>query len=256
MTSPLARALADKLADLQQRDLPPIRVAVLDSGVDATHPDLTPFVDKAFGANMVEGKCTISEEEIPKNHDAFGHGTAVSSIIVKIAKNARITDYRVLGKDNTGAGEALLSSLKHAIEADFPIINMSLAAKADFGPRLQPLCDAAYRKGQIIVAAKRNMPLVDLGYPAELTPSVISVERDKFPTQLFVRYQAGNVIEFVGHGEDVVVAAPGGGGYTTKTGTSFATPAVSGIIALFLGAFPELRPFEIKSLLRAIEATS
>ncbi len=252
MPSPALLALKEKLEDLQKRDLPPVRVAVLDSGVDATHPDLTAFVDKAFGADMVEGKCVISEETVPKNCDAFGHGTAVSSIIVKVAKNARITDYRVLGKDNTGAGEALLTSLKHAIEADFPIINMSLAAKADFGPRLQPLCDAAYRKGQIIVAAKRNMPLVDLGYPAELTPSVISVERDKYPTQLFVKYQPNSVIEFVGHGEDVTVAAPGGG-YTTKTGTSFATPAVSGIVALLLGAFPDLRPFEVKTLLRAVE---
>ena len=252
MSSPVLRALAERLEELQGRELPPIRVAVLDSGVDATHPDLTKFVDKAFGAEMTDGKCVLSEQEVPKNHDAFGHGTAVSSIIVKIAKNARITDYRVLGKDNTGAGEALITSLKHAIDADFPIINMSLAAKADFGPRLQPLCDAAYRKGQIIVAAKRNMPLVDLGYPAELTPSVISVERDKFPTQLHVRYQAANVIEFVGHGEEVVVAAPGGG-YTTKTGTSFATAAVSGMVALLLGAYPELRPFEVKTILRALE---
>ena len=252
MASPIREALAERLDALQARALAPVKVAILDSGIDATHPDLAGFVERAFAAEMVEGKCTITPQEVPHNHDAFGHGTAVASIIAKLAKNAKLTDYRVLGKDNTGAGEALITSLKHAIDEGYPIINMSLAAKADFGPRLQPLCDAAYRKGQIIVAAKRNMPLVDLGYPAELTPSVISVERDKFPSQLFVRYQPANPIEFVGHGEDVVVAAPGGG-YTTKTGTSFATPAVSGIIAVLLGAFPGLRPFEVKTLLRAFE---
>lgn len=250
--STFTQALSEKLSELATRELRPVTVAVLDSGIDATHPDLTRFIDKAYGANMAEGKCTIQEETVPGNHDAFGHGTAVASIIAKVAPNARITDYRVLGGDNTGAGEALITSLKHAIEADYKVINMSLAAKADFGPRLQPLCDIAYRKGQIIVAAKRNMPLVDQGYPAELTPSVISVERNKFPSQLVVRYQAGNVIEFIGHGDEVVVAAPGGG-YTTKTGTSFATPAISGIICLLLGAYPELRPFEIKTLLRDLE---
>ena len=247
--SDLLQALRDKLPDLAARELRPVSVAVLDSGIDATHPDLTRFVDKAFGAEVVDGKCTINEEPVPANHDAFGHGTAVASIIVKLAPNARLADYRVLGRDNTGAGEALLTALKHAVEADYKVINMSLAAKADFGPRLQPLCDAAYRKGQIIVAAKRNMPLVDQGYPAELTASVISVDRKNFPTQMVVGYQPASVIEFAGHGDDVTVAAPGGG-YTTKTGTSFATPAIAGIVCLLLGAYPDLRPFEIKAFLR------
>ena len=67
----LAQALLEKLPELARRELRPVTVAVLDSGVDATHPDLTRFIDKAFGANMAEGKCTITEESVPGNHDAL-----------------------------------------------------------------------------------------------------------------------------------------------------------------------------------------
>jgi len=250
MRGALDTALSEKLDALAQRSLPPVRVAVLDSGIDATHPDLAARVHGAFAAQVVEGRASVEEQPRHTNHDVFGHGTAVASIIARVAPNAQITDYRVLGTNNSGAGEALVASLRHAIEAGHQVINMSLAARSEFSARLSPLCDRAYRAGQVVVAAMRNMPLTDLGSPAELT-SVISVDRTRFDTSLAVRYVPGNSIEFAGHGDDVVVAAPGGG-YTTKTGTSFATPAVSGIVALLLGAYPELRPFEIKSLLRAL----
>lgn len=246
----LASALGADLAELQTRDsLTEVSVAVLDSGIDATHPALANRVGAAWRPVPRDGRVDIEPQE-QGNHDAFGHGTAVGSIIAKIAKNARLVDYAVLGSDNAGVGDALCTALAHAIDAGHRVINMSLAAKADFGPRLLPLCDKAYRRGQIIVAAKRNMPLCDLGFPAEIA-TVVSVDRDKFPSQLKIRYQANHVIEFVGHGDEVLCAAPGGL-YTTKTGTSFATPALSGCVALILGAFPNLRPFEVKSVLYAL----
>jgi subtilisin family serine protease len=239
--------LSDRVETLRARKLPPIEVAVLDSGVDATHPDLE---SRVVGAFTTKDDSVIPHDRA--NHDAYGHGTAVSSIISGVAPNAKIVDYRVLGPDNTGAGDALLACLRHAIDAGYRVINMSLAAKASFGPQLLPLCDRAYRNGQIIVAAKRNMPLADLGYPAEIS-TVVSVDRSKLEAAWAVRYVPASTIEFVGHGEDVQVAAAGGG-YTTKTGTSFATPAISGVIALMLGAYPELRPFEVKTVLRAWSA--
>jgi subtilisin len=246
----LATALAKSVAHLRSEATRTVRVAVVDSGVDGTHPDLQPFMERAYGVNMVEGVAQVSDEVSPGSHDGYGHGTAVASVITRIAPNAKITDYRVLGKDNTGAGAALVRGFEHAVEQGFDVINMSLAAKADFAPRLSKLCDVAYRKGIVVVAAKRNMPLVDMGYPAELT-SVISVDRSKFEDSVRVLYRPDSIIEFVGHGEEVTVAAPGGR-YTTKTGTSFATPAISGVVALLLGAHPGLRPFEVKSYLRAL----
>lgn len=249
MRAPIERVLADRPELLRARELPPVEVAVLDSGVDATHPDLKARMVRAFAAVTKDDHPTEIIPHELANHDTYGHGTAVSSIISNVAPNARIVDYRVLGPDNTGAGDALLACLRHAIDAGYRVINMSLAAKASFGPQLLPLCDKAYRNGQVIVAAKRNMPLADLGYPAEIS-TVVSVDRTKFEAAWGVRYVPSSIIEFIGHGEDVQVAAPGGG-YTMKTGTSFATPAISGVVALLLGAYPELRPFEVKTVLRA-----
>jgi len=247
--SSLLRALQEPIESIRDHAIDPIRVAVLDSGIDATHPDLAGRIESAYSVLTMDGALAIEKQDILANHDTYGHGTAVASIIAGVAPNARLIDYRVLGPDNTGAGDALMAALVHAVQSDCRVINMSLAARAEFAPRLLPLCDQAYRRGQVIVAAKRNMPLGDMGFPAEFT-SVISVDRSNLATRFCVKYLPDSLIEFVGHGDEVIVAAPGGG-HTTKTGTSFATPALSGIVAMILGAYPDLRPFEIKSLLRA-----
>ena len=63
-----------------------------------------------------------------------------------------------------------------------------------------------------------------------------------------MNFLTGSGIEFRARGEDVRVAAMGGG-YTTMTGTSFATPTVSGICALLRGAYPDLQTFEVKAIL-------
>jgi subtilisin len=76
------------------------------------------------------------------------------------------------------------------------------------------------------------------------------VDIGKFRSQFHVLFRYGHAIEFAAHGEQVVVAAAGGG-KTTMTGASFATPAVSGLCALLVGAYPDPRPFGVKSLLRA-----
>lgn len=245
----LRRALTNRPEDHRLLALEPVDVAVLDSGIDATHADLADRIAPALRVDMIEGAATLVEVAGPTNQDVFGHGTAVASLIAKTAPNARIIDIRVLGSDNKGAGDALLAGLTAAVERKIKIINMSLAATAKFAPQLAALCDTAYRQGQIVVAAKRNMPLADNGYPAELSAS-ISVDRMKLESLSRIVYRANAPIEYCAHGEDVVVAAPGGG-YTTKTGTSFATPVVSGMCALLLGAYPDLRPFEVKAILKA-----
>jgi subtilisin family serine protease len=170
------RALLDLTpAELAARtDLARLEVAVLDSGIDATHPALQDRVSGAVRVDLVEGKPVVVESSAPANADLFGHGTAVAAMVLN-APNVRVVDVRVLGPGNTGGGATLLEGLAWAIERGVPIINMSLAAKAEFGPRLAELCERANRRNQVIVAAKRNVPLTDLGFPAELS-QVISVD--------------------------------------------------------------------------------
>lgn len=244
----LREALERKLDSLVSGPLEPVEVAIVDSGVDASHPDLSSRIAAAFRVEPVQGRLRAVEVPPGANNDTFGHGTAVASIVARLAPHARLVDIRVLGAAQSGAGAALIEGLRVAVARRCPVVNMSLAATAPYAQSLVTLCDAAYRQGQVVVASKRNMPLADNGYPAEFS-ACIAVDSARLASELHLLYREGEAIEFVADGEEVVVAAPGGG-YTTKTGTSFAAPAVSAMCALLLGTWPGLRPFEVKALLR------
>ncbi len=250
--SALQEALGLGFEELRKRAVRRVEVAILDSGVDATHPDLQGAVCAAWRAVVEGGQARLEEVPPGSNNDAFGHGTAVASIIRQVAPNAEIVDIRVLEGTPTGAGPALVRGLEPALERRSRILNCSLAASSRFAPQLFGLCERAYRQNQLVVASRRNMPLVDDGFPAEFA-TCLAVDLDSLDSLFQVRFRADQKVEFAAHGEEVVVAAAGGG-YTTMTGTSFATPVVSALCALLLGAFPDLRPFEIKTILKAHSA--
>ncbi len=248
----LARALEVPVDELSKRNLAPVIVAVLDSGIDGSHPDLANRVLRgmAFEADA-EGEVESRESDPFANNDLYGHGTGVASIIARIAPNASFIDLRVLGGNNRGSGEAMIAGFEHAVRSEAGLFNMSLAASEKYLPRMSALAEDAYRKGKVIVASRRNMPLQDDGFPAALIPCVGVDNEGKGPEGRWL--YRNDVIEYSAHGVDVPVAAHGGG-YTTMTGTSFATPIMCGFVALLLGAYPELRPFEVKAILKAMAA--
>lgn len=237
------------LIELRHWDLGAVDVAVVDSGIDATHSLLEGRVAAACHYDPRAERPEPLDGSTEENNDVFGHGTAVGSIIAELAPNARLIDVRVLRPGNQGVGEILVAGLRHAIRLGCPVINMSIAASARLGRELQPLLETAYRNGQVVVASTRNMPLVDYGFPAELS-GTISVDSMSTPRLLDLLYRSDEVIEFAACGEELEVAVAGGG-YRRVTGTSFATPVVAAICALLLGAKPELRPFEIRTVLKA-----
>jgi subtilisin family serine protease len=249
----LARALQTRIEELAGRDLAPIKIAVLDTGVDGSHPDLKGRVIRGVICTAgQDGKVDIQESDPTANNDMQGHGTGVASIIARIAPNVSIIDVRVLGVGAVGTADAFIAGCDHAVDSEAQVLNMSLALAMKFVPRLTPLCDAAYRKGTIIVASRRNSPLGDdEGYPASLIPCIGVDNAGRGPAPVW-SYQT-EVIEYTAHGEDVATAAAGGG-YTTMSGASFATPIVAGFVCLLLGAYPGLRPFEVKAILKALAA--
>lgn len=246
----LRRVLEKPLRELAAASHQPLEVAVLDSGVDGSHPDLRGRLDAAFAIDLDDQlRPSVTPRAVEENNDLFGHGTAVAGIITQIAPHARIVDIRVLNERNVGSGVALLAGLGLAIERGCPVINMSLATKRKFAPQLAELCERAYLAGLLVVAATRNLPLADHGFPAELS-STISVDKSQVEDIFELAYRSDHPVEFAARGNEVPVPAAGGG-YTVMTGTSFATPTVAGLCALLVGAFPELRPFEVKTVLKA-----
>jgi subtilisin len=220
-----------------------VRVCILDSGVDGSHP-LVGGLESAVAISLGEGDAVIASEDA--EGDVSGHGTACAGIVRRLAPEASISSVRVLGANFTGSGGVLLGGLRYAIEQGFDVINMSLSTtKKPFASVLHELADSAYFKRTVLVASAHNMPVES--YPWRFS-SVISVGSHEDPDPLAYYYNPNPPVEFFGRGVNVEV--PWLGGRTlTVSGNSFATPHVSSICALILSKHPDLTPFQLKSVL-------
>lgn len=231
----------------EQTDGAGVRVGIIDSGIDASHEDLTGAVVQSVQVVERKGKIEVEARDEGANNDSFGHGTAVASIIHEIAPGAELVDVKVLNEFNSCTGDILIKGLEWCLGENIWVINMSLAtAKERFRDRIHELCEQAYTQGSLIVASKRNVG--PIGFPA-LFSNVVSVDREDYADLLRVHYRPGNPVEFDARGTGVRVAAPGGG-HTEMTGTSFATPHVTGFCALLKAVYHEIQPFEAKTILK------
>src|SRR3954469_248138 len=146
-----------------------VRVCVVDSGVDGTHP-LVNGVQRAVVVESSDGELQIVEDT---EGDLCGHGTACAGVIRSLAPDCEIHSVRVLGAGYTGSGPILLGGLRWAVEQGFDVVNMSLSTtKRQFAEVLHELADKAYFTRTILVASAHNMPVES--YPWRFS-SVISV---------------------------------------------------------------------------------
>jgi subtilisin len=224
-----------------------VRVAIVDSGVDTEHPDLQGKVRESVEAVTEDGKIVFKPST---TGDQAGHGTACAGIISSVATNAELYSVKVLGPNASGSGEMFLAGLDYAIKQKFQVINLSLGTtKRDYFGPLHDLLDRAYHAGSIVVAAANNLPYPS--YPSIFSSSVVSVIKRAGDDPFNFGYRYGKVIELVAPGVEVKTTWPGGG-YRQLTGNSFACPYVVGIIALLMEAYPNLTPFQVKTILYAI----
>ena len=220
-----------------------VRVAVVDSGIDASHPAVAGCVKG--GADVVDRGS--GPEILPCSfEDSFGHGTACAGIILGVAPEAELYSVKVLGAQLTGSGATFLAGLQWAIESHMDVINLSLGTtKQQFFAPLHELVDQAYYKGCILVSAANNVP--PPSFPS-IYSSLIAVGNLPLDEKLRFVYHPGQRIEIGARGTNV--HAPWSDhSYRNLTGTSFAAPHVSGICSLILSKHPGLRPHELKALL-------
>lgn len=224
-----------------------VRVAVVDSGIDTEHPDLKGKVKESVEAVAEDGRIDFRPST---SGDQAGHGTACAGIIASVAPDVELYSVKVLGPKASGSGDMFLVGLDYAIKQKFKIINLSLGTtKRDFFAPLHDLLDRAYQSGCIVVSAANNLPYPS--YPSIFSSSVVSVVKRSGGDPFNFGYRYGQVIELVAPGVEVTTTWPGGG-HRQLTGNSFACPNIVGVIALIVEAYPNLTPFQVKSILFTI----
>lgn len=225
-----------------------IKVAVIDSGIDADHPAIGGKVNGYV--SITEGPDGLVYDTVPHG-DVYGHGTACAGIIRSIAPDCDLYSIRVLGPALTGRGAIFVAGLRWAIEQGMRVCNLSLGTtKKDFFAVLHELTDLAYFNNVILVAAANNMPVPS--FPS-MYASVISVASYEGQDPYVFYYNPKPPVEFGAPGIDVRVAWLDGT-FITATGNSFAAPHITGIVAKILGKHPDLTPFQTKTVLRALAA--
>jgi Subtilase family len=215
-----------------------IKVAVIDTGVDLSHSALANNL-----APSSEWRDYVDNDTVPNDEPginatpgkAYGHGTAVSGIILQIAPKVTILPLRVLSSTGKGNLDNVVKAIDHAILNGVQIINLSLGSlKSNFS--LNQEVAYAKTKGIYILAAAGNNGS-DADYPAR------DSLQDHMSGFLFGIGSIDNneaLSSFSARGEGVYAFAPGEKIYTLypnnrvtyATGTSFATPLVTGAFAL------------------------
>lgn len=224
-----------------------VRVAIIDSGVETSHPMLEGKIKESVEAVAEHGKVVFKPST---SGDVAGHGTACAGIITSIAPDSEIYSIKVLGPKASGSGDMFLAGLEYAIKRRVDVINLSLGTtKQHYFAPLHDLLDRAYQNGCIVVAAANNLP--QPSFPSVFSSSLVSVIKSVETDPFKFGFRYGEAIELSAPGVNVRTAWLGGG-YRQMTGNSFACPHIVGIIALIMEAYPTLTLFQIKTILYAV----
>jgi subtilisin len=224
-----------------------VKVAVIDTGIDAHHPavgDVAGYVS----IKLVDDE--IVEDRSP-HVDESGHGTACAGIIRSLAPECELYSIKVMGPALIGRGQIFVAGLRWAIEEGMQVCNLSLGStRREYFGVLHELADLAYFRKVVLVTAANNYPMPS--FPSVFS-SVISVASHDGTDPHSIYYNPDPPVEFGAPGMDVRVPWLNGG-WLTMTGNSFAAPHVAGLIAQILAKHPNLTPFQVKTVLRALSS--
>lgn len=223
-----------------------VTIAILDSGVDGSHPDL---VNQLLpGYNAVDGSSNTA--------DITGHGTATAGTaaaatnngigVASIAGNAKILPIRV---SNAADGYAYWSDvtrgLNWAADHSAKVANISYDGVTN-SSSVSTAAQYLRSKGGLVVVAAGNSG-IDPGFANN--PNMITVSATNSSDVKASWSNFGNFIDVAAPGDSIASTAKGGL-YGTFWGTSFASPVTAGVVALIMSANPALLPTDVENVLK------
>jgi len=215
-----------------------IKVGVLDTGIALEHPDLKSAILEARDFTRSPSQA----------YDAQGHGTHVSGIIaarrnangiVGVAPESKIIMAKVLNDEGTGTSANIVAGIRWAVATGADILSMSLGSPEPDEEIHQALLLAISKGVFVITAAGNEGPDLDtVGYPAGFSEMVAvgSIDRQKKLSSFSSR---GRQVDIVAPGDQITSCYPPRS-YAVLSGTSMATPFVSGVVALMLAKHRKL----------------
>jgi subtilisin family serine protease len=235
-------------------DAADVVVAVLDTGVDLTHPDLKANLLTDLGYDFLD--------DAPSPQDDESHGTAVAGIIGALGNNhegvtgvawhVKILPIKALNSQGRGPDSAMVKAILYAADNNAKIINIS-STGTRYSAALETAVQYAQDKGALIVAAAGNTGNGDnaVDYPAAFD-GVLAVAAIDNSDQLASFSQRQSYVSLAAPGVDVPSTAWAGAGrgpYASQSGTSIAAPHVAGAAAILWALRPDLSASDIANAL-------
>ncbi|WP_051302555.1 S8 family peptidase [Salibacterium aidingense] len=226
-----------------------VEVAVVDTGISTSHPSL----------DVEDGYSAVSYTD--SYDDDNGHGSHTAGIIgasqpraglMGVAPDADLIAVKVLDESGNGSLSQVLTGMEWAIEEDVDIINMSFGTLTD-SSSMKSMLQEAYEDGIIVAAASGNRGEGEddtdrVEYPARYD-SVVAVAAVDDNNERAYFSASGEAVELSAPGVDIVSTYEGSS-YGPLSGTSMATPFVSGAFALLKEAYPEEEAPALRSMLQ------
>jgi subtilisin family serine protease len=231
-------------------------VAVIDTGVDSTHPLLArSVVPRGFNfltntANTLDVAQNVDTNGNGEIDQLFGHGTLVAGLVLRVAPDARIMPIVAMDSDGYATIFRLAQGLYHALDNGAHIANVSMGMEAD-PPLLRDVIADVESQGLIVVASAGNRANSNPDYPAgtsSLGTLAVAATTDNDVRAEFSNY--GPWVSLSSPGVDVVSTVPGGG-YGVASGTSLSAPLVAGAAASVRAICPLIPASQVDAIIRS-----